>query len=474
MSACNRETDHHPSSNITEQLVQCIDTVRFERLPDEVTQMAKVVTLDGIGNMLAGSTEPLGKILARYLSSMGGVPTASVIGTGFKTNPPMAAFANAAFCHSMDYEAMWWPPTHPTSPVLPALLALAEHEGLPGKRVLEALVAGFEVQGRLNLCADWYNDPYSYFHPPGTIGVIGSAAACSKLLGLDSRKSRMAIGIAASRTGGLWANTGTMTKSQHSANSARSGAECALLAREGYTSNEAVIESRKGGFGQLVLGEGADLEAAVRDFGNPYRMVDPGITIKKYPAQTTTHWCIDSALTLREQHQLDPRQVEKVVACVGRPNWSAHWPKPISGLEGKFSIHYTMALALLDGKITIDSFTDERRFSPNIDEMLGRITVIEDEKIPPGLNFTKTWATVTITLKDGRVLETRCDAPRGRWDNPLTREERLLKFHDCAIRVVSSAEAEQAVEMVERLEQLEGIEPLMRLLRADGGSLGGR
>ncbi|MBI2986826.1 MAG: MmgE/PrpD family protein [Deltaproteobacteria bacterium] len=466
MSTRNR-ADHHPGSNITERLVQCIDTVRFERLPQEVIQIAKVVALDGIANMLAGSTQPLGEILARYLSSMGGVPTSSVIGTGLKTNPPMAAFANAAFCHSMDYEAMWWPPTHPTSPVLPALLALAEHEGLPGRKALEALVVGFEVQGRLNLCADWYNEPYSYFHPPGTIGVIGSAAACSKLLGLDFWKTRMAIGIAASRTGGLWANAGTMTKSQHSANAARSGVECTLLAREGYTSNEAVIESRKGGFGQLVLGEKADLEAAVRGFGNPYRMVDPGITIKKYPAQTTTHWCIDAALRLREQHHLDPSQLHKVVARVGRPNWSAHWPKPTSGLEGKFSIHYTVALALLDGKVTIDSFSDERRFSADIEEMLGKITIIEDETIPPGLNFATTWATVAITLRDGQVLEARCDVPRGRWDNPLTREERLAKFHDCARRVLTPRKAEQVVQWVEEMDKLDSVTKFMPLLRSE-------
>lgn len=466
-----REVSSPPG--ITEQLAHCIASVRYQTLPPEVVAIAKAVILDGLANMLAGSIQPLGEILARYVSSMGGVPTATVIGCGLKTNPPLAAFANAAFCHSMDYEAMWWPPTHPTSPVLPALLALAEHERLPGERVLEAMVVGFEVQGRMNLCVQWFKDPYSYFHPPGSVGVLGSAAACSKLLGLDPWKIRMAIGVAASRSGGLWANTGTMTKSQHSANSARSGVESSLLAREGYTSNENIIEAQNGGLGQLIFGEGADLAAIVRDFGRPYRMLDPGITIKKYPAQTTTHWCIEAALEIRGRCHFSPANIQRVVIHVGYPNWSAHWPKPRSGLEGKFSIHYTVAIALLDGCVTIDSFTDERRFSPDVEGMLEKINVIEDKDIPEGLNFADTWATVKVSLNDGRVLQARCDCPSGRWDRPLQRDERLFKFHDCACRVLRKEDAGRVVELVERLEQLKDMTDLMSLLKGSQSYLNG-
>ncbi|MBI4525601.1 MAG: MmgE/PrpD family protein [Deltaproteobacteria bacterium] len=461
------------SGGITARLADCIGSVDFRELPEEVRAVAKVVVLDGLANILAGSTQPLGEILIRHISALGGVPTATIIGTAAKTNAPYAAYANAAFCHSMDYEAMWWPPTHPTSPVLPALLALAEQEGLPGTRVMEALVVGFEVQGRLNLAVDWITEPYTYFHPPGTLGAIGSASACSKLLGLDPWETRMAIGIAASRTGGLWANTGSMTKSQHSANSARAGVECTLLAREGYTSNENIIENKTGGFGQLILGEEADLELIVKDFGKPYRMSDPGITIKRYPAQTTTHWSIDAALELRDRYKLKAADIREVVVRVGFPNWSAHWPKPRSGLEGKFSIHYTVALALLDGKLTIDSFDDRRRFSPAVDSMLEKIAVIEDTTIPPGLDFAGTWATVTVTLEDGTVVSARCERPRGRWDNPLTREERMLKFYDCALRVLEQSEAQQVVDLVEKFEALQEITGLMSLLQRKGSGRAG-
>ncbi len=457
----NSKTNLNSTTSITKYLAECIESVRYDTLSEDVLAMAKKIILDGVANMLAGSTQPLGEILTRYVYSMKGIPTATVVGANFKTSPPFAAYANAAFSHSMDYEAMWWPPTHPTSPVLPALFALAEHEGLSGKKIIEALVVGFEVQGRLNLCVDWIKEPYSYFHPPGTIGVMGSAAACSKLLNLDSWETRMAMGIAGSRTGGLWANTGTMTKSQHSANSARSGVECALLARAGYTSNEFIIENKKGGFGQLIFGEGADLEAVIRDFGKPYRMVDPGIAIKKYPSQNTTHWSIDAALELKNRYNLKAVDINQVIIHVGYPNWSAHWPRPRTGLEGKFSIHYTVAVALLDGNVNIDSFTDERRFSPDIEEMLEKISVKEDKSIPKALDFAQTWATIEVTLKNGKIHQARCNRPRGRWDEPLTREELMVKFNDCAQRILCVADSNRVYDLIEGFDKLENISEMM-------------
>jgi aconitate decarboxylase len=460
-------TEKADTAGVTTRLADAIVAVHYDSLFDDVVTVAKTVVFDGVANMLAGSVEPGGKILIEFVKAMGGTPTSSIVGTQMKTNPPYAAFANAAFCHSLDYEAMWWPPTHPTSPVLPALLALSEQEHSSGKQVLEALIVGFEVQGRLNMMKDWIKDPYAYFHPPGTIGAIGSAAACAKLLKLDAWKTRMAIGIAASRAGGLWANSGTMTKSQHSANAARSGVESALLARVGYTSNEDVIEVKTGGFAKLFYGADADLGAAVRDFGNPYRMVTPGLTIKKHPAQTTTHWCIDAALDVKADNAFDPADIVAVVVEVGRPNWSSQWLRPKSGLEGKFSIHYTVALALIEGKIVIDDFTDERRFAPDIEALLGKITVVESDEIPGGMNWPETWATVTVRLKDGRTLYARCDKPKGRGDQPLTQEEHLAKFLDCARRVLSRDRIDHVIDLIAHMDQLKDASELCSALRAD-------
>ncbi len=455
----------------TERLVEVARGIAFDAIPLDAREVGKAAMLDGIGNMLAGSAEPLGRVLADFVRGMGAAPVATVIGTGLKTAAPYAAFANAGFAHSMDFEVMWVPPVHPTSPVLPALLALAEQErGPAGADVLRALVVAFEVQGRMSLASLGTHKRGYRFHSASTIGTIGSAIACSLLLGLDAAMTRHALGIAAGRAGGLVANTGTMTKSQNPANAARSGVESALLARAGYTAHESILEAEDG-FVEAVYGDGFDFEALTRDFGRPYRMVDPGLAFKFYPAQFTTHWGIDATLEATRKHVIHPSDVRSVHVRVGKPNWSAPRVRPASGLEGKFSIPYTVALALLDGRITVDSFTDERRFAPDMEGMLARVTVVEDEAIPPGLDFANTWAEVTVELADGRRVTERCVAPRGRWDRPLTRDERLAKFHDCAQRRLPRSQADWVVGRVEHVEELAPAD-LAELMTVIGGRPG--
>lgn len=459
----SRELSRDAAIGATERLANIIVSTGYADIPEDALSVGKAAILDGLGNMIAGSTEPLGPIVIDFVRFTGGHPQSTVIGTGFKTSAPSAAFANGTFCHCLDYEPMWVPPTHPTSPVLAALLALTELEGKSGKELLLALVLGFETQGRMNLAIQGTYKRGFRFHPPSTVGMIGSAVASAKLLALDSLTTRRAIGIAATRAGGILANTGTMSKSQHSANGARGGVEGALLARGGYTANESILEVEDG-FAVSVFGEGFDFDALTDSFGKPHRSVDPGLAFKFYPAQFTTHWTTDAALDITQEHQFSAKQVVAVHARVGKPNWSAPRVRPATGLEGKFSIPYMLAVALLDRKITIDSFADEKRFSPDVVAMLERITVVEDPAIPPGLDFANTWAEVTVTLDDGRRLSQKCIAPRGRWDRPLTRAERLSKFHDCARRRLSDSDIQRTVELVERIETLGDLSELMEIL----------
>ena len=257
----------------TETLAKLIAGTKYDSIPPDVIEAAKVVILDGIGVMLAGSREEPAKIVADYVRDMGGNPLCSVYGHGFSTSPVMAAFANGVAGHVLDYEVMWHPPTHPTSPTLPPILALAEMHSVSGQDVLAALVVGFEVQGRIRLASAGVD--LHGFHPPGLVGVLGSAAASARLLGLDSRKTRMALAISASRAGTLAANIGTMTKSTHCGNAGRMGLESALLASRGFTGNEEIME-HPAGYASVLFGEDFDLQAVTEGFGSPYRLVDPG------------------------------------------------------------------------------------------------------------------------------------------------------------------------------------------------------
>src|SRR5688572_238569 len=218
--------------------------------------MARQVTLDGLAVILAGSTEPLGvgRISIEYAREMGGAPQASVIAGGFKTSMLNAAYANGTMAHALDFDNTWYPLNHPTSPTLPAILAVAEHEGLSGEKVVEAIAAAFEVQGRVRLAATGM-ETGSGFHKPGMTGTLGAGAGVARLLDLDKRALLMALGLAGSRMGSIAINTGTMTKSSHSGHAARMGVECAILARMGWTANPDLF-GPKGFFDTFFGGRG--------------------------------------------------------------------------------------------------------------------------------------------------------------------------------------------------------------------------
>jgi aconitate decarboxylase len=445
---------------VTESLATHIASTTYDTLPAEVVQAAKDIVLDGVGVMLAGSQEEPPRIVAEYAREMGGRPVCTVFGLGFKTSPPMAAFVNGVSGHVLDYEPMWHPATHATSPTLPAILALAETRDVSGKDAITALAVAFEVQGRLRLGGfSSERIERAGFHPPGTVGPLGAAAAAAVLLRLDVQHTRWALGLAASRCGTLAANIGSMTKSSHCGNAGRMGLESALLAAKGFTANEDVIEA-PAGWAHAFHREGFDWSAA-EAFGRPWRMVDPGLAIKKHPSQYGTHRGIDAALDLSHKHALDPADIARVV--IHGPVMSyIDRPFPKTGLEGKFSYQYTVSAALLDGHIGIDTFRDARRFAPEMEAMLGKVEMQMDAAIPS--NFEEMWVEVTAYTRDGRELAARCDRPRGIWGNPLTRDERLAKFRATAGVLLPPAGVEQAEGLITRLETLPTLSGLIAAL----------
>ena len=436
----------------TRTLARFIADTDYDSLPAPVVAAAKIAILDGVANVVAGSAQELADIIGRYVRDAGGAPQASVVGWGFKTNPPAAAFANGVFGHCLDYEIQGFPPTHGTSSCLPAALALAEHRRASGKSVITAYALGWEIQGRLRAASAPATAPG--YHPPGLVGPLGGAAAAAKTLGLDGEQTLMALGIAASRTGGLTANTGTMVKSTHPGNAARMGAEAAILAQMGYTASDAALESPVG-YAAAIFGGNFDWDVATGGLGQSWRLTDPGFDIKRFPAQVYMQNVIEAALNLREEHDLSPEAIEQVT--LHRRGRGHSGPVPRSGLDGKFSAEYCAAAALLDGRVGIDTFTDARRFAPDMEDMLGRIKV-EPEGPESG-------ATLAMALlKNGATVSAECAAFRGSAKNPMTREERLVKVRDCFTRALSDADTERVLEMLENLEQVEDVGELMAIL----------
>ena len=436
----------------TQTLARFIADIDYEALPSPVVEAAKIAILDGVANMVAGSVEELADIIGRYVRDSGGASQASVVGWGFKTNPPAAAFANGVFGHCLDYEIQGFPPTHGTSSCLPAALTLAEHHHASGRSVITAYVLGWEIQGRLRAASAPATAPG--YHPPGLVGPLGGATAAAKTLGLDAQQTLMTLGIAASRTGGLTANTGTMVKSTHPGNAARMGAESAILAAMGYTASEEVLESPVG-YAAAIFGGEFDWESATGGLGDSWRLTEPGFDIKRFPAQVYMQNVVEAALNLREEHGLEGDAIEQVT--IQRRGRGHSGPVPRSGLDGKFSVEYCAAAALLDGAVGIDTFTDARRFAPDMEDMLGRIRVE-----PEGPESGATLA--TALLKNGNTVSSECLAFRGSARNPMSRDERLVKVRDCFRRALTDFDSERALEMLENLEDLDDAAILMGLL----------
>jgi len=449
------------SPSLTERFVDCVLGVRYADLPESLLALSRDIVLDGLAVTLAGATEPmgLGRMVIDYTREMGGNPQASVIAGSFKTSMPAAAFANGTMAHALDFDNTWYPLNHPTSPTLPAILAIAEHHRLGGSAVIEALVTAFEVQGRLRLAATGM-DTGSGFHKPGMTGIVGAVAAAVRLLKLDRTQALMAFGIAGSRAGSIAKNTGSMTKSSHSGHAARMGVECALLAQRGFTGTNDVFGPA--GFFDTFMPGRAEPQRLVEAFGAPFRMLDPGVGFKKHPSNYFTHRPIDAALALRRDHRIDPAQIERVEVTFPRFEY-INRPQPATGLDGKFSVQYTSAVALLDGEITVDSFANERRFAADVVRLLPRVELRFDDNIPA--DFDSMYVVVKIELNDGRRVEQRVDKLTGWCGIPLTRDERLRKFYSCALRVLDRANADRLIELVDRLERLSDISPIADIVR---------
>src|SRR5215210_8034016 len=291
------------------ELARRINTVRYDDLPPEAIQWAKVGIVDMIGVTLAGSSDPSATIVAGVLSGTG---PSLVLGTNTRTGPLDAALVNGTAAHALDFDdCNNTLGGHPSAPILSALFALADQSAASGKQFIAAYVAGFETECKISLGVNFYQYTRGW-HPTATIGVFGAAAACAKLLGLDDQRTATALAIAASLASGIKSNFGTYVKPLHVGHCARNGLFAALLARDDYTASPVAFEHKEGYF-EVFNGAGNyDADKILPAWANPLDIVKPGIGIKQYPCCASTHPAIDAMLKLVREHDLKPDAVERV------------------------------------------------------------------------------------------------------------------------------------------------------------------
>ena len=440
----------------TEAIATFVSELEYDAIPKEAIDRAKRQVLDVIGVALAGSTQQVGKLAARFVQKTGGTSDCTVWGMELRTSPPQAAFVNGIFSHALDYDDRWLPGAHPTAVTFPATLAIAESLRSSGRKLIVAQMAGYEIMGKLQSCTGERGG----WHPTCVFGTFGATAAVGKLLNLDSLKLRIAFGIAASEASGLRVNIGTMTKPFHAGHGARNGVVAAMLAADGFSANPNVFDT--GFFEAFYHAHPSNDWQLTMFLGNPYHLINPGIGIKMYPSDGYLPLTFESTLKLVKQHNIGAADVVSIIISVARPD-NFNRPTVHTGLEAKFSHQYLAALAVLDGKVTIESFSDERIVTKEVQELMTKISIRVDSSLPknPDLRHHP----VTIQLRDGKVVTGAQPLARGHWRYPLERSEWLEKFRDNATRVLTESHAKNIMEVVDNLENLDDVSVLTTLLR---------
>lgn len=429
-------------------------------LPPSALHWAKVGIIDTLGVTLAGSREPAARLCASSLD-LGEGPSL-LLGSSRRTGALNAALVNGTASHALDFDdcnnTMGG---HPSAPVLSALLPLADEHAATGADFVLAYVAGFEVETKIALAVNFHHYQKGW-HPTATLGVFGAAAACARLMKLDAEQTACALALAASFAAGIKANFGTMTKPLHVGNSARSGLLAARLAALGFTANAASVFEHEQGFLDVFNGPGTyDTARALAAWAAPLDIVAPGIAIKQYPCCGSTHPAIDAMLSLVREHGLTVDKVQGVEAWIHQRRLQhTNRPQPGSALDAKFSLHYVLARALMDGHVSLAHFEGQAHEDPRVQALLPRIKVAayDDSQFAQNNHFG---GAVRVTLTDGSVLQASVEQALGRTSaHPLPQHLLQAKFALCAASVLQAGAIEAVAAAVEGIENISDMRQL--------------
>ena len=454
---------------ITKQLAQKCYDLKFDDLPDDVIDRAKYVLLDYIGVAARGSLSESSKPVHQLLASIGTEPGgAVVIGTGLKANSPYAAVANGTAAHAIELDDVVNAASlHPAVTVMSAAIAAAHMFPCTGETLIEAIVAGYEVTAKLGIALNPTAHYARGFHPTGTCGTFGSAVAAAKVMMLDVEKIIRAMGIAGSQAAGSmeYLSDGSFTKRLHGGWAAHSGLMAALLAKEGFTGPETILEGRFGFLHSYSLESNPEL--VLKGWGNPFQVMKT--SIKPHSCCRYKQGPIDGVLQVMDEHKLSSGDIDSMIvgvlktgiALVVTPEEKKYNPAGI--VDAQFSMPFGAAVAAIYGKATLDEYTMENIQSSEVKSMMDRVVCKEDESLEP--EFPRKWpASVTIKTKTGETFSARIEYPKGDPENPLAWDELINKFKGLAAPVYEADKIDKIVECVRNVEKLSDVKELEAIL----------
>lgn len=451
------------AGTIVQLLAERICAFDARSLTKRSIAQARTCILDTVGVTLAGIPEPCTQILLKTPGIAAAPGSSLIFGSARRTSALDATLINGTASHALDFDDFSGAlGGHHSVPLVAMLFALAEERGSTGEAFICAYVVGVETEIRLARAVNFHHYDKGW-HPTATLGTFGAAAAAARLLDLDPGKTAMALSIAASLASGIKANFGTMTKPLHIGHSARNGLLAALLAEGGFEAADDVFEHHQG-FLNVFNGPGTfDIEKLFTNWGEPWEIEATSIGLKQFPCCGSTHPAIMMALQLRREETINTEQIARIeILPHGRRLRHTDTPQPQTSLDAKFSVQYVVARALKDGAVRLKDFEGDAHFDP----MIRRLLDLTEAKPHPDMadDAEEQWgAEVIVTFTDGRRVSRRVDNLVGRGgDNPMTTDELWDKFSDCASRALPR---EQIAPLFERLETLESVSSIAQVTR---------
>ena len=451
---------------LMEEIAAFANSLTLENISPDVIRLAKLFLIDACGCLLAGANEPATLITRKYAQTWGAPGESSLLGSGGeKTDAYHAAMVNGVALTVHEYDDINNTTIgHPSGPVLPVALALGEELDASGAEVLLAYITGIEVYSLMGRAVSPEHNKQGW-NSTASLGIFGAVGAAAKLLKLTDRQFAWALAMAASESSGLKGNSGTMTKPLHAGRAAAKGILCARLAGLDFDANPEVLET-KGGFADVTAGNTVhwdNVRQAIQKRNSEF--INIGLTMKPWPSCRATHNGIDAMLRLVKEHDLKAGDIDEVV-CTVLPYIKdiVRYDVVDDPTQGRFSMHYCLALAMARRAVTMGDFEGTAIADPTLKTAMEKVRIVVDDS---GVYFDQHGKTVVqLHCKNGAVYSETVVYAKGEPENPLTAQEQEEKLSDCLSRCLDPAWAPKLVELINGLDGLCSIRELTRQIEA--------
>ena len=451
---------------VTLELAHFAADLNYQQLPKAVVEHAKLALLDGVGVILQGRQLLWSQMLTELVINDGGTPEASLIGSAVKVPAAAAALVNATAGHAFELDDIHRDSiVHPNSICVPVALNMAERAGgCSGQKIITAIVAGYEIANRIGAAAGT-DLLLRGFHPQGTAGAIAAAVTAGKILDLTAAQMLNAIGIAGSLGAGLMAaQEGAMVKRLHSGRAAEAGVRAALLAEQGFTGIENLVEANYGGFLSSFAGHTDNWQRALADLGQGWETTKTGF--KPHATVTSIHSSLDSLQKIMRQNDLSVGDILRVDAGISHPTYvHCAWPFESQSITAaQMNLAYGLAMIAIDGVAFVDQFTEDRLHDPDVLAFIKRVHATVDPEIAELGPAFRHMAKLTVTTVDQRVFQHVERHRRGSPENPVSAEDLAAKFQALTAPVLSTERQAAVQAHIDMIDTLNDSRQLVDLL----------